>query len=31
MAAYNANPGVVDWQTVAWATLIYKWDPQTRK
>ena len=27
MAAVNANAGVVDWQTVAWATKIYKWDP----
>jgi hypothetical protein len=28
MAAFNANTGVVDWQTVAWATVIYKWDPR---
>ena len=24
MAAYDANPNVVDWQNVAWTTLIYK-------
>ena len=28
MAAYDANEGVVDWQNVAWATVIYKWDEQ---
>ena len=26
MAAYDANRGVVDWQYVAWTTLIYKWE-----
>jgi len=26
MAAFNANRGVVDWQNVAWTTLIYKQD-----
>jgi hypothetical protein len=30
LSAYNANPGVVDWQYVAWSTLIYKWDPTNK-
>jgi hypothetical protein len=31
MAAYDANPGVVDWQNVTWATVIYKYDRQAKK
>lgn len=30
MAAFNANPGVVDWQYVAWTTWIYKYNAQTK-
>jgi hypothetical protein len=26
MAAYNANPGVVDWQYVAWSEVVLKFD-----
>jgi len=31
LAAFDANKGVVDWQYVAWSTLIRKWDPVARQ
>ena len=30
LAAFDANSGVVDWQYVAWTTLIRKWDPAAK-
>jgi hypothetical protein len=30
MAAFNANPGVVDWQYVAWSEVIMKYDRTAR-
>jgi len=31
IAAFNANPGIVDWQNVAWTEYIWKWDSLARK
>ena len=31
LAANNANPGLVDWQVVAWTMLIFKWDTDAQQ